>query len=78
MKAEPDQPSPRSPGGSASERADEEFVRAVSAKGYTLIERDLGEGTHVWAWIGEGLSPGWWPSRTRAIDHLRDYLSDTA
>jgi hypothetical protein len=54
---------------------DEQVLAAADAAGYVLVERDV-EDIRMWAWDGIDLSPGWWPSRTSAIEHMRSYLLD--
>jgi hypothetical protein len=54
---------------------DEQVLAAADAAGYVLVERDV-EDIRMWAWVGVALAPGWWPSRTGAIEYMRSYLLD--
>ena len=54
---------------------DEQVLVAATAAGYVLVEWQM-EEICMWEWVGADLSPGWWPSRTSAIEYMRSYLLD--
>ena len=54
-----------------SDLKDNEVVAAANRDGYALVERELAE-RRMWSWTGTDHSAGWWPTRTLAIEHMRD------
>jgi hypothetical protein len=54
-----------------SDLNDNEVVANANREGYALVERELAE-QQMWSWTGTDHSAGWWPTRTLAIEHMRD------
>ena len=53
---------------------DAEVIEQAARDGHVLIERELDDDLSMWGWVGDDLSPGWWPTRSLAINQMREHL----
>ena len=53
---------------------DDQVFNVAQAAGFDLVERNIEEDVRMWAWVGDAVSPGWWPSRSAAIEFMRNHL----